>query len=128
MPMAHLTRLRPDEPVRLERARLAALYASAGEAQAEEIICRAMEELAQRLSALERAYAQGETAALARGARSLGAIAEQMGMTGLARVARDVALCAERRDGPALGAVLSRLVRISDRSLTAVWDTADLSG
>lgn len=126
--MSQFTRLRPDEPVRLERGRLAALYMSVGEAQAEEIICRAMEELAMRLALMERAYAAGEFAALSKGARGLVAIADQVGMTGLARVAGDVALCAERRDGTALGATLARLMRISDRSLTAVWDSADLSG
>lgn len=126
--MAQLTRLRPEEPVRLERTRLAAIYASAGEAQAEEIICRAMEELALRLSLMERAYAAGEADALVKGARGLVAIAEQVGMSDIARVAADVAACAQRRDDPALGATIARLMRISDRSLTAVWDTADMLG
>jgi hypothetical protein len=126
--MAQLTRLRPDEMVLLERDRLAALYASVGQAQAEEIICRAMEELAVRLALMERAYAAGEFMALAKGARGLVAIARQVGMTSLADVANDVSACAARRDGPALGATLARLMRISDRSLTAVWDSADLSG
>lgn len=125
--MTQPTRLRPDESVRLERGRLAALYASLGEVHAEEIICRAMEELAMRLALMERAYASGETKALARGARGLVAIADQVGMTSLARVAGDVAVCAERGDTPAIAATLSRLLRISDRSLTAVWDPADLS-
>lgn len=126
--MTHFTRLRPDEPVRLDRTLISALYASAGESQAEEIICRAMEELAVRLAQMERAYAAGQQALLGKGARSLVAIADQVGMTGLAHVARDVALCAERGDATALGATLARLMRISDRSLTAVWDQADLSG
>jgi hypothetical protein len=126
--MSDFTRLRPDEPVRLERARLAALYTSVGETQAEEIICRAMEELAMRLALMERAYAAGEFAALAKGARGLVAIADQVGMTGLGRVAGDAALCGERGDGTALSATLARLMRISDRSLTAVWDSADLLG
>ncbi len=126
--MSQTTRLRPEEPVRLERDRLAALYASVGEVQAEEIICRAMEELAMRLALMERAYAACEMQALAKGARGLVAIAEQVGMTCLAKVAGDVAICADERDSPALAATLSRLMRISDRSLTAVWDTADLSG
>lgn len=126
--MSQFTRLRPEESVRLERGRLSALYTSVGEVQAEEIICRAMEELAMRLALMERAYAAGEFAALAKGARGLVAIADQVGMTGLVRVAGDVACCAERRDGTALGATLARLMRIGDRSLTAVWDSADLIG
>jgi hypothetical protein len=126
--MKQLTRLRPDEPVRLERGRLAALYASVGETQAEEIICKAMEELAVRLALIERAYSARELAALSKGARGLVAIAEQVGMTTLARVAGDVAACAEEVNVAALAATLSRLVRISDRSLTEVWDSADLLG
>jgi hypothetical protein len=120
--MTRLTRLGPEEPIRLERERLAALYASLGRPQAEEIICRAMEELATRLALLERAHAAADYPALARGARGVVAIAGQVGMSTLARVAGDVALCAERRDPPALGATLARLMRISDRSLTAIWD------
>lgn len=126
--MTRLTRLRPEEAVRLERAQLTALYDSVGKAQAEEIICRAMEELAMRLALMERAYSASELPALAKSARGLVAIAGQVGMSALARVAGDVAACAEARDLPALGATLARLVRISDRSLTAVWDTAGLSG
>lgn len=126
--MAQLTRLRPDEPVLLERGRLAELYASAGEFQAEEIICRAMEELALRLALMERAYSARELPAVAKCARGLVAIADQVGMAKLAAVARDVASCAEHGDAAALGATLARLMRISDRSLTAVWDSAGLSG
>ena len=63
-----------------------------------------------------------------KGALGLVAIADQVGMSMLAQAATAVAICAERRDGPALAATLSRLMRISDCSLTAVWDTADLSG
>ena len=126
--MTHLTRLRLDEPVRLEQDRLEELYASVGEAQAEEIICRAMEELAMRLALMERAYAAGDPAPIAKSARGLVRIAEQVGMTKLARVSADVADCALSRDMTALGATLARLMRISDRSLTAVWDSGNLFG
>lgn len=122
------TRLKPDEHVRLERRRLDALYDSMGERQAEEIICRAMEELAMRLALIERAHASADLPAVTKGARGVAAIAAQVGMVRLAEVAIDVARCADRRDAPALGATLARLMRIGDRSLTAVWDTADLSG
>lgn len=122
------SRLRPDEPVRLDRTRIAALCASVGHGPAEEIVCRTLEELAMRLALLERAYAVSEMEALAEGARGLSAIAGQVGMSVLARVAGDVADCAVRADAVALGATLARLMRLSDRSLTAVWDHADPSG
>jgi hypothetical protein len=123
-----VTRLRPAEPVRLERKRLQAIYSSLGPVEAEEIICRAMEELALRLAMIDKAHAARERDALAKGARGIVAIADQVGMCALARVAGDVAICAERRDATALAATLARLLRVSDRSLTAVWDVTDLSG
>ncbi len=123
-----ITRIRPDEHVRLERRRIDALYETVGAAQAEEIICRALEEVAVRVTLLERAYAAADTGALVKGARSLVAIADQVGLEHLAHVAGDVAACAGRGDGPALAATLGRLLRISDRSLTAIWDAGDLSG
>lgn len=126
--MAQPIRLRPEEMVRLEQKQLDTLYASLGEMQAEEVICRAMEELAMRLALMERAYGAGEMEPLAKGARGLVKIADQIGMSLLAKIAGDVAICADRRDGQALGATLARLLRISDRSLMAVWDMADSPG
>ncbi len=126
--MGQPIRLRPAEPVRLDRARLQDLYDEMGPAQAEEVICRAMEALAVRLALIERAYAAGDGAVVARGARGLVAIAEQVGMAGLARVARDVAACALARDAPSLAATLQRLLRTAEGSLTAVWEQAGLSG
>lgn len=112
----------------MEQQQLDTLYASLGEYQAEEVICRAMEELAMRLALIERAYTEHELQSLAKGARGLVKIADQIGMSTLAKVARDVAICADREDRLALAATLARLLRISDRSLMAVWDMADLSG
>ena len=47
-------------------------------------------------------------------------------MGGLARVARDVTQCLDRGDGIAVAATLSRLIRVGERSLTAVWDLHDV--
>ncbi len=124
--MTNVARLRPAEAVRLDRNRIGALYRSAGEQQAEEIICRAMEELAVRLALIERAYSARDRALVAKRARGLVAIAEQVGMTTLARIADDVETCALRGDRTALGATLARLARIADISLTAVWETSDI--
>jgi hypothetical protein len=46
----------------------------------------------------------------------------------LSQVARDLADCVTRKDAVAQAAVLARLVRIGDRSLTAVWDLQDMRG
>ncbi len=126
--MSQLMRLRLDEPVRLEHAQISALYESLGDTQAEEVICRAMEELAMRLALMERAYAAEDYLAVGKSARGLVKIAGQIGMAKLGRVAADVADCAAAGNKTALGATLARLVRISDRSLTAVWETGNLFG
>ena len=124
---AEVSALRHEEGVRLDPDRLGALYAELGHTAAETVVCRAMEELAIRISDMQAFHAQGDVAAVQRAGRLLAKVADQVGMTSLARVAADVCDCADRRDPAALGATLARLVRIGDRSLTAIWDLQDLS-
>ena len=116
-----------EEKVRLESDRLAELYVQLGETGAQDVVCRAMEELAVRLARIDEAYCAYRLAALRKGAKSLIGIAEQVGMQRLADVARDVCHCADEMDPVALGATMARLMRVGDRSLTAVWDLQDLS-
>lgn len=125
--MTEICALAPDEIVRLEPDRLLALCRQMGETGAEDVVCRAVEELALRLGKCERLWRAQDLAGLRKCARSLIAIADQIGMTTLARVAQDVTDCADSRDPAALGATLSRLIRIGDRSLTAVWGSQGLS-
>jgi hypothetical protein len=118
--------LYPSESVRLDPDKLLALHEELGEAGAGAVIARAMDELAQRLAELRPLWREARMTDLAKRARSLIGIADQVGMTLLSRVAGDVARCAAIGDAPALGATLARLDRIGDRSLTAVWDMADM--
>lgn len=115
------------EPVRLDPDRLEGLYQQLGERTAEDIVCRAIEELAVRLAQCERSWRDDKMAALSKIAHSIIAIADQVGMTALAGVAGDVRDAAKSGDPVATGATLFRLVRIGERSLTAVWDTQDLT-
>ncbi len=119
--------LAQKEKVRLDPDRLGELYAQLGQAGAEDVVCRAMEELAVRLSHTERLYRQELMGDMRKSARSLVAISEQIGMHMLARVAMDVTRCIDEGDGTALAATLSRLLRIGEQSLTAIWDLQDLS-
>ena len=88
--MAILAVLRHDEGVRLDPDRLVALYSDLGEAGAEQVVCRAMEELAGRLTEIQRFADDGDIAAMTRSARLLVKVAEQIGMLTFARVAGDV--------------------------------------
>jgi hypothetical protein len=125
--VAVISVLHHQEGVRLDPDRVVALYAELGETGAEAVMCRAIEELALLLAALQQAACGGALGAVVEAASRLGGLATQIGMASLARVAGDVADAARRSDGAALAATLARLVRIGDRSLTAVWDMQDLS-
>lgn len=118
--------MRPYEQVVLDQDRLNALYCEMGAAAAEDIVCRAMEELAQRLTRCDSQYHAADMKGLRKNTRSLVAIADQVGMFTLSKVASDVTACIDRQDDVALAATLSRLIRIGERSLTAVWDLHDV--
>ncbi len=125
--MADMAVLRHEEGVRLDPDRLMALYEDLGEAGAENVVSRAMEELSHRMAEMQRQYQRLEIEAFCRNARSLGRVAVQVGMTSLARVAQDVADCAATGDAVALAATWARLSRLSDQSLVAVCDLQDMS-
>jgi len=116
-----------NETVRLDPGKLSELYAQLGEAGAEDVVCRAIEELAVRLSHCERLWRQDDIPNLRKSARSLIAIAEQIGMSAMAGIARDVTEAIDTDDQAAIAATLFRLLRVGERSLTAVWEQQDLS-
>ena len=115
------------EQVRLDSERLSTLYHQMGEANAEEVVCRAVEELAVRMARSERLWRAGQWQELRKDVRSLVAIADQIGMTRLSHVALDVTTALDNNDAVATAATLTRLLRVGERSLSAVWDLQDLS-
>lgn len=122
-----ICQLEQNEPANLDHDRLGALYAQLGALGADDVVRRAMEELALRLSHAERLYRQNDLPELRKGARSLVAIAEQIGMQKLAGVAGDVICSIDQCDEVALASTLARLLRVGERSLTAIWDLQDMS-
>jgi hypothetical protein len=125
--MEHVLKIRLQETVSVDQDRLGALYAQMGETGAEDVVCRAMEELALRLAQCSRLYRAGNWGDLRKCTRSLIAIADQIGMTVLSRVAQDVTDCVDRMDETAVAATLARLIRIGDQSLSAIWDLQDIT-
>lgn len=119
--------IKPVENVIVDQERLGALYSQLGASGAEDVVCRALEELALRLSHNEELYREGHWEELRKNTRSLIAIADQIGMQALSRVATDVTRCIDQANGVAVAATLSRLMRVGDRSLTAVWDIQDIT-
>lgn len=125
--MRQVTQIKPLEAVSVDHDRLGALYKQLGEASAEDVVCRAMEELALRLSHCDRLFRQSDKGELRKSARSLIAIAEQIGMSAVSRVAGDVTNCIDTKDDVALAATLQRLMRTGEGSLTAIWDIQDIT-
>ena len=117
--------LKLAEAVALDRDQLEVLYRQLGPVGADKVVQHALEELSALLEALPGDYRDGRFDDLTAGARALAAVAQQVGMTKLARVSRDLSDLSSGRDAPALGAVIARLGRIGDRSLVAVWDMSD---
>ncbi len=122
-----VVQIRPSEKIVLDQDRLGTLYDQLGEAGADSVVCRAMEELAVRLAHCNMLWQRSHMEHLRKNARSLIAIADQIGMHRLAHVARDVTFCIDNGDDTALAATLSRMMRIGERSLTAIWATQDIS-
>lgn len=118
-------KLDQTETVRLDPDRLRTLYHQLGEVAADDVVGRAVEELAVRLAHCEKLWRAERHEDLRKCVRSIAAISDQIGMTTLARVAGDVNRTAGRDDFPALGATLCRLIRTGERSLMAVWDLHD---
>ncbi|WP_037228027.1 hypothetical protein [Roseobacter sp. GAI101] len=123
----HVLQMRPTEQVSVDQERLGTLYAQLGEAGAEDVVCRAMEELALRMSHCDRLFRESNWDELRKNSRSLIAIADQVGLQKLGLVASDVMSAIDQHDEVAVAATLTRLIRIGERSLTAIWDTQDMS-
>lgn len=119
--------INPMENVSVDQDRLGALYSQLGEAGAEDVVCRALEELALRLSHCDTLFRESGWSDLRKNTRSLIAIADQIGMPALSHVASDVTHCIDQGNMVAVAATLSRLIRVGERSLMAVWDIQDIS-
>lgn len=120
--------LAPSERPRLDAAPLQALCEELGPASTEDMVCRAMEELALRLCQVQDLAQAGPREDMYKALRAIAAISDQVGLAGLAQVARDVMSCITSGDLVAEAATLARLGRTGEQSLSALWDLQDLSG
>lgn len=125
---AELCRLVPHEMIDMDAGQVIGLYAELGEAAAETVVCRVLEELAVILADLQRLVAEARLEQAVPRARMLQRIAGQIGMVSLARVAHDLGGCAAQGERVAAQAVMARLLRIGDRSLARIWDIQDGPG
>ncbi|MBU3031094.1 hypothetical protein [Paracoccus marinaquae] len=124
--MAQITALAVSEPVRVDARRVGDIIGELGETAAQNVIGLALEQLAGTLTATDAALEAGDLAQAVAHADRLSRLAWQIGLLSLAGVAMDLGSCAERRDMGALAAVRARLMRVGNRSLTAIWDRTGL--
>ena len=124
--MATLARLDITVDVRFDGRRLGAIMDELGESTAESVICAALEQLANGLSATRRSALAGDRAGTVAQAESVARLAWQLGLVSLAGVAVDVGRCADHRDQAALSATMARMMRVGRRSLTEIWDGVDI--
>ncbi|MFN3526591.1 MAG: hypothetical protein ACK4YU_10910 [Paracoccus sp. (in: a-proteobacteria)] len=97
-----------------------------GETAAQNVIGLALEQLAGALTETDSAIRSGDLGAAVADCERMSRLAWQIGLLSLAGVAMDLGSCAERGDAVALAAVHARLMRVGNRSLTAIWDRTAL--
>ena len=112
----------PRDDPQIDPGPIARLFAEKGEAGAEHVIGAAMDELVERVGKAENLHRACRFGDLARMARSIVGVAEEVGFRGVARAASQVCECAMSRDPNALAATIARLGRLTEQSLAAIWD------
>ena len=123
----NVTALRPKEYVRLDAEPIAAIYRNLGTSGAEQIVTRALGELALTLAGLVEQVRRRELGDLGRGLRRLQRMADHLGMISLGLIAAEARICMDRSDATAFAAVWARLIRVAEASLSTDRDLLDQS-
>lgn len=124
--MAQISALAVSEAVRVDSRRVAEIVTELGETAAQHVIGLALEQLAAALTAVDQALDAGDLGQAVVQAERMSRLAWQIGLLSLAGVAMDLGSTAERGDMAALAAIRARLMRVGNRSLTAIWDRTAL--
>jgi hypothetical protein len=125
MPTGIVVPLCPDDRVRQDAEPIAALYRNLGTTSAEQVVTRALGELALTMSGMAAQVRLHDLRDLSRQLRRLQRMGENLGMVSLANVAEDVRVCLERADATAFSAVWARLLRVAERSLASEGEFLD---
>ena len=113
---AVILELRPNDRVCQDAGPIALMYRSMGAQAAEEVVARALGELALTMSDLAEQVPDGPVPDVCRRLRRLQRMAEQLGLVSLGHVAEDARICLEIGDLMAFDAVWARLVRVAQVS------------
>lgn len=126
--MTKVAVLHPREVVRQDVEAVAEIYRNLGAPTAEQVVSRALGELALTMAGIVEKVRAQDLRDLGRQLARLRRLAEDIGLVSLAKVAGDAQACLERADGTAFSAVWARLLRVAERSLSTDHGVADVSG
>lgn len=119
--------LRHREEVQQNAEPIATIYRNLGTASAEQVVTRALGEVALTMAGIADRVRSRDLEDMGRRLRKLQQLAENLGMVSLSRVSSDVRACLERGDATAFAAVWARLIRIAERSLAIERELMDQS-
>lgn len=105
---------------------LVRLFAERDAKDAEDIVCRMLEDIALRLDMLQRALAVSAFSKMRRPAVRIGVVADHIGLTEVSVAAGHVGACIVQQDWIALDATMARLERAFDMAVSEVWNFRDL--
>lgn len=117
MSLENVIALPVKERVQQDSEPIATIYRNLGTTSAEQVVTRALGELALTMASLAAQVRERDMQDLSRQLRRLQRMSENLGMVSLGLVAGDVRDCLDRADVTAFSAVWARLVRIAERSL-----------
>jgi len=113
--------------VRQDVEAIAVIYRNLGAPVAEQMVTRALGELALTMAGIAEKVRAQDLRHLARQLGRLRHLSADLGLLSLGAVAGDARCCLERADGTAFAAVWARLLRVAERSLAAEIGLADQS-
>lgn len=125
--MGEIATLRPREAVRQDVEAIAVIYRNLGAPVAEQMVTRALGELALTMAGIAEKVRAQELRDLSRQLGRLGRLAADLGLLTLAAVAGDAKTCLERAESTAFAAVWARLLRVAEGSLATDTALADQS-
>ena len=114
---ATIMEFRPKDRIYQDVEPIALIYRSMGTAAAEEVVARALGELALTMSGLADQVRGNNTLDIGRQLRRLGRMSEQLGLVSLGTVANDARNCIDSGDVMAFAAVWARLIPVAESSL-----------
>ncbi|WP_028913969.1 hypothetical protein [Pseudorhodobacter ferrugineus] len=114
---AMIMAFRPKDRIQQDAEPIALIYRSMGTHAAEEVVNRALGELALTMSGIAQLVKARNMSDLARQLRRLDRMAVQLGLVSLGGVASDAQACLDSGDFTAFSAVWARLVRVAEVSL-----------